>query len=217
MAASKKLRVLVVDEDPLTLRGIVASLKDMKHCRVCGAAGSVRAARALFDKEGVEFLVMEFPLPGGDGLALIHDFLSAQPAAHVVVIVKADDLAVLKRLLAAGAHAVVSRSDAPGAFSEAFVAAMDGGLFLSAHANQAMLASMAHRRKGTRTGDAALLSEREFAVFSGVAERRGPKAIAASLGISVKTVEAHKQSIKCKLRIETAAELQRRAERWASV
>lgn len=42
-------------------------------------------------------------------------------------------------------------------------------------------------------------------------------AIAASLGISVKPVEAHKQSIKCKLRIETAAELQRRAEGWLSV
>jgi len=77
-----------------------------------------------------------------------------------------------------------------------------------------MLASMAHKSGGKRTGDAARLSDREFEVFTAIAQKLGPKAIAARLGISVKTVETHKKSIKEKLGIVTAAELQKRAEWW---
>jgi two-component system response regulator NreC len=178
--------------------------------------GSARTARAFFEKERVQFLVMEYPLPGDDGLALLHDFLHAQPEAHVIVLVNLDDRTMLERLLTAGARAVVHRSDAPGALPAAFAAALEGERFLSHHANQSMLASMAHKSHDTRTGDAALLSDREFAVFSAVAQKLGPKAIAASLGISVKTVETHKKSIKEKLKIHTAAELQKRADRWLS-
>lgn len=214
MATSCDLRVLVVDGDPLTLRGLAASLADVEGCHVCGAVGSARAARVLFEKERVQFLVMEYPLPGDDGLGLMHDFLHAQPEAHIVVIVNLDDRPMLERLFTAGAQAIVHRSDAPAALAAAFAKAQTGGRFLSPHADQSMLASMARKSGGKRTGDAAVLSEREFAVFSAVAQKLGTKAIAASLGISVKTVETHKTRIKEKLGIVTAAELQKRADRW---
>ena len=214
MATSWKMRVLVVDGDPLTLLGLAASLAHVKGCHVCGAVGSARAARVLFGKERVQFLVMQYPLPDDDGLGLMHDFLHAQPAAHIVVIVNLDDRAMLERLLTAGAQAVVHRSDAPGALAAAFAAAQTGGRFLSPHATQAMLASMAHKSGGKRTGDAALLSGREFEVFLAVAHKLGPKAIAGRLNISIKTVETHKKSIKEKLGIQTAAELQKRADQW---
>lgn len=208
------MRVLVVDGDPLTLLGLAASLADVKGCHVCGAVGSARSARVLFGKERVQFLVMEYPLPGDDGLGLMHDFLHAQPAAHIVVIVNFDDRPMLERLLTAGAQAVVHRSDAPGALASAFASAMDGARFLSPHATQSMLASMARKSGGKRIGDAALLSEREFEVFFAIAHKLGPKAIAERLSISIKTVETHKKSIKEKLGIVTAAELQKRADRW---
>ena len=213
MAASRELSVLVVDGDPLTLRGLAASLSEMEGCRVLAAVGTARAARTVFEKQRVEILLMEYPLPGGDGLGLLHDFLRAQPAAHGVVIVNTDDRAMLERLLAAGAQAIVYRGDAPDELPAAFAAARSGGRFLSTHATQSMLASMAGKAHGDRTGDAARLSDREFEVFTAIAQKLGPKAIAARLGISVKTVETHKKSIKEKLGIVTAAELQKRAER----
>ena len=208
------MRVLAVDGDPLTLRGLAASLADIAGCDVCGAVESARAARVLFEKERVQFLVVEYPLPHDDGLGLMHDFLHAQPTAHIVVIVNRDDRAMLERLFTAGAQAIVHRSDAPGALSAAFASALDGERFLSPHAYQSMLASMAHKSNGKRTGDAALLSDREFEVFFAVAQKLGPKAIAGRLNISIKTVETHKTRIKEKLGIQTAAELQKRADRW---
>ena len=60
------MRVLVVDGDPLTLLGLAASLAHVKGCHVCGAVGSARAARVLFGKERVQFLVMQYPLPDED-------------------------------------------------------------------------------------------------------------------------------------------------------
>ncbi len=214
MATSCDMRVLVVDGDPLTLRGLAASLADLQGCTVCGAVDSAQAAWAVFENGPVQFLVMEYPLPADDGLALIHDFLNVQPTAHAVVIVNRDDRVVLERLFTVGARAIVHRSDAPGALAAAFAAAKEGRRFLSPHATQSMLASMAHKSNGKRTGDAALLSNREFEVFAAIAHKQGPKAIAQRLGVAVKTVETHKGKIKEKLGIKTAAELQKRADRW---
>ena len=43
---------------------------------------------------------------------------------------------------------------------------------------------------------------------------RGPKAIAGRLGLSIKTIGSHQQTMKGKLHVPTMAALRHRAEKW---
>ena len=58
------------------------------------------------------------------------------------------------------------------------------------------------------------LSSREHQIFECIGKGERPATMARSLGISVKTVESHRENIKRKLGLRTAAELSEAAFRW---
>ena len=71
-----------------------------------------------------------------------------------------------------------------------------------------LLACGAVQLSGDETG---VLSQRERQVFRLLGSGSSGRAIAAELGVSVKTVETHRQRIKDKLQLKTGAEVNRRA------
>jgi len=68
---------------------------------------------------------------------------------------------------------------------------------------------------GTAEGDPLQkLSNRELEVFQMLGNGLAGKQIARKLNLSPKTIEAHRESIKAKLDLKNAAELNRRAVQW---
>ena len=60
----------------------------------------------------------------------------------------------------------------------------------------------------------ALLSDRELQVFRLLGEGRSVRQIAKLLNLSPKTIESHRDHVKHKLKLETAAELAHQAILW---
>jgi len=58
------------------------------------------------------------------------------------------------------------------------------------------------------------LSDREYQVFERIGRGHGTQQIALELGVSVKTVETHREGIKNKLRLESASALAESAGGW---
>jgi DNA-binding NarL/FixJ family response regulator len=58
------------------------------------------------------------------------------------------------------------------------------------------------------------LSDREYQVFDRIGRGHGTQQIALELGVSVKTVETHREGIKQKLRLESASALAESAGSW---
>jgi DNA-binding NarL/FixJ family response regulator len=63
--------------------------------------------------------------------------------------------------------------------------------------------------------DLSVLSSCEIEVFRQIGSGASPRVIAARLGVSPKTVEAHRAHIKSKLGIRTAAALNEIAQAWS--
>ena len=94
-----------------------------------------------------------------------------------------------------------------------------GGIYVSREvALGAFRRSLRRQRKNNRAlrsaGSFSELSDREMHIFQLIGSALGTRQIAASLGLSVKTVETHQENIKHKLRVNTARELRERAGRW---
>ena len=66
----------------------------------------------------------------------------------------------------------------------------------------------------TARGMVAQLTDRELQVFRLVGLAQPTRAIAAKLGVSVKTVETHREHIKDKLSLQSHGELVARAAQW---
>ena len=58
------------------------------------------------------------------------------------------------------------------------------------------------------------LSEREYDIFERIGHGHGATRMASDLGISVKTIETHRESIKRKLRLDSAHALLGAALAW---
>ena len=91
---------------------------------------------------------------------------------------------------------------------------LDGETYLS----EELEARLARKFLGGRTLEEGspldARSDRELEVFRWIGNGRSTRQIAETFHRSIKTIESHREHIKHKLAIETAAELARRAVLW---
>ena len=124
-----------------------------------------------------------------------------------------DEKVFAERALRAGAMGYINKREPVEKVLQAIRVVLRGEMFLSHEMTNSLL-----RRVG---GGSPLeeypisrLTDRELEVFGMIGNGQTTKQIARKLGLSPKTIEAHREKIKTKLRIANAAELSRRAVQW---
>ena len=88
-----------------------------------------------------------------------------------------------------------------------------GGIVMSPAVSIAML-DLTVNRKQPKGGIADQLTDRELQVFRLAGMAHSTRVVAEKLGVSVKTVETHRENIKNKLDLHSHAELVARAAQW---
>jgi DNA-binding NarL/FixJ family response regulator len=205
-----KARVLVVEDHPIVLHGLTLLIDDQADLSVCGTATTVPAAVQLAEKLAPDIAVVDLALGDQSGLELIGLLHQSAPALPVLVLSMHDEMAYAERALRAGARGYVMKREAMDHMLTALRRLLAGGMFVSDRLSTQLLAKAVNRP----SSPIDTLSDREFEVFRLLAEGAGPTEAANRLGLSVKTVEAHRGHIKEKLGVKTAAELARVLSRW---
>lgn len=211
MSAPRKVRVLIVDGEPLPRAGIVTCIRRWKGYGVCGQARDAREARQLCAELRPDLIIVDLPPLPGEGFGLVRELKRLHRAARLVVIATRGDRETVERALLAGACGYLRRSDDLDELRAACQAVLLGKRHVSPGATQTLLSGLAHPPRRAGTGDEARLSERERAVFLLIGRGLGATAIARELSVSVKTVETHQRRIREKLRVGSADELRQRA------
>jgi DNA-binding NarL/FixJ family response regulator len=128
--------------------------------------------------------------------------LAAQPAVRLLMFSMYDNPEYVQRALQAGARGYVLK-DAPATeIVSAIDAVAAGGTFLSATVSGRLFRGHAPK---------PVLTPRESEILGKLGQGASSKQIARDLDLSVRTVEAHRQSIKRKLELAGQAELIRYA------
>lgn len=193
------LQVLVVDDHPLFRAGVVAALKNEPNLAVCGEADSSLAARELAERLRPDAAVVDLMLQDDDGLKLVRELRQAHPRLKIVVLSMLDAGIYAPKALQAGASFFVSKQEGPAAIVSA------------------LRRAVANERASAPAGGSDPqhdLSERELQVFLQLGLGRSTQEIATALGVSVKTIESHREAIKSKLDLPHANALVARAALW---
>ena len=93
---------------------------------------------------------------------------------------------------------------------------LKGELFVSRKMSVLALHKLLERSSEPGGNYVERLTDRELQVFQMIGAGKGTGDIAAELHVSPKTVETHREKIKCKLSLHSAAELKQFARKWAA-
>ena len=209
MAISKKANVLVVDAEAVARFGLVQLINSQPRLRVAGEAETLPAAREMASRLKPEVVVLDPAI--GDGVHFIEEMARSKARPNVVAFTAMEDLLSVQQAFRAGVCGYVTRRDPVADLIAAIIAALDGRRHVGPRIERVLLDRLACGAVQLSGDETGLLSQRERQVFRLLGTGNSGRAIASELGVSVKTVETHRQRIKEKLRLKTGAELNRRA------
>jgi DNA-binding NarL/FixJ family response regulator len=201
-------RVLIVDDHPIVRMGVRAILEQAQRFEVCGEAGSVPEALRLLSAENPDVTLLDLTLGGRDGADFVSQCLRICPQTRILVLSQHDESLYAERVLKAGAHGYLMKGEALDDLLDAVETVLRGEIAVSARMNARLLA---RRFRGQSEERYAELSNREMQIFLLIGAGRSTGAIASELCLSPKTVGAHRENIKTKLGLGSAAELEREA------
>ncbi len=210
--------VLIVDDHPLMREGLCRWIAAEPGIRVAGKAGSVQVALSFVESETPDLIITDLSLPGRNGLELIKDMAVAHPEIPIIVLSMHDELVYAERVLRAGGRGYVMKDAPLERLIEAIHTVLDGGIFASQIVTSHFLKALSPvKGKSGLSFPLERLTDREIEVFELIGRAKGSHEIAAQLGISVRTLDAHRTHIRQKLGHADSSELTRHAIRWVEV
>lgn len=214
-AGSAPRRVLIVDDHPIVRQGLRRMIDPESDLEVCGEAQTEREARAAIRKLEPDVVIVDISLAQGDGLDLVRDVHAQHPELPMLVLSMHDEMIYAERLLAAGASGYIMKQAASDQLIIALRQVLDGGTYLS----QELASAVGDHDEGTSSSGSSTdplerLSNRELQVLSLIGRGLSSREAAEALGVSVKTVESHRQSLKRKLNLISNAQLLQYAINW---
>jgi DNA-binding NarL/FixJ family response regulator len=208
-------RILVVDDHPTVCEGLAHRISSQPDLAVCGQAADVGEALRKIPELAPHVVIVDVALRNSDGLELIKAIKQRHRSVRTLVHSMYDESFYADRCLRAGAMGYVNKESDPSEVVDAIRTVLSGRVYLSPWMTSQMLGRTVNGQQA-QAHPVASLTDRQLEVFRLIAEGMTAAQIAASLYISVHTVETHRENIKRKLNVRTVGELTRLAVLWSS-
>ena len=210
---SQSTRFLLADDHEILRSGLKALVQGQPGMSVVGEAADGRAAVRLAAELRPDVVVMDVMMPELNGVDATRQISSADVRVRVICLTGRSDEKVFAEAMAAGAVGFVRKESAFEELMTAVQTVLAGGRYVSpslsttlnptAAAGGAVNGGLVHPK----------LSGREREVLQLISEGKATKEVAASLHVSVKTVETHRANLMNKLNLFSVAELTKYAIR----
>jgi two-component system nitrate/nitrite response regulator NarL len=202
-----KIRLLVADDHPVVRAGIRSFLSNNDRVEIVGEASDGREAINKARELHPDVVFMDTYMPSMNGLIAAKMTSQQDPAIKVLMHSVHNGHEYVLQMIRSGARGYVLKNASLEELPRAIERINQGeGYFNSEEARQAFdeHSKAVPNRKDRRVAE---LSEREMEVLGKIAEGRSNREIAAEFGLSVRTIETHRERIMQKLQIHNVAGL----------
>jgi DNA-binding NarL/FixJ family response regulator len=203
-------RVLIVDDHDPFRAGVRASLGS--QVEVVAESGDVDGAVRAIEELEPDVVLLDVHMPGGGGAEVIRRLAASRPAVRFLALSVSDAAEDVIALSRAGARGYVTKTISGPELVDAVRRVHEGDAVFSPRLAGFVLDAFAGEIPAAQVDpELDLLTPREREVLQHIARGYMYKEIAAQLGISAKTVEAHVSAVLRKLQLSSRHEL----TRWA--
>jgi DNA-binding NarL/FixJ family response regulator len=189
---TRKLSVLIADDHATVREGLRLILDAEPDMRVIGTASDGADAVAQARLQSPDVVVMDISMPGMNGWTATTQIVEQCPNVKVVTLTRHIDTSYYKQLIEAGTSGYVLKQSATSELVHAIRAAAEGRKYVDPAIARRAADTGVRPVAPIARGGASALSPREVEVLRLISWGYTNKEIASQLGLSVKTVEAHK-------------------------
>jgi DNA-binding NarL/FixJ family response regulator len=202
------IEVLVADDHAIIRDGLKKILADSADMVVAGEAANGNAALDQVRERDWGLVVLDLSMPGRSGLELIKLMRAERARLPILVFSMHPEEQYAVRAIRAGASGYLSKEGNSDLILPAMRKVAAGGAFVSAKVAELLAMDASRPNEGPPH---ALLSDREYGVFSRIVRGSTLTDIADELSLSIKTVSTHKSHILAKMNLANQVDLVRYA------
>ena len=202
---SDVIRVMLADDHPLVLDGIIARIDGEENIQVVGKASNGTELINQLDACKPDVVLLDLNMPVMNGFEATQAIRAGYPDIRILILSMHAKREYIMQLMQAGASGYVLKDVSSDELINAIKTVYQGNTHFSSGAAESLFGNNA-----TGQGDGPL-TRREETVLKLLADGKNNKQIARELDISTRTVEKHRQNIKSKLNIQTSSGLIRYA------
>ena len=203
-----KIRCLIADDHVLVRQGIRRLLQDEQDLDVVGEAGDAAEALKGVMELHPDIVLMDIGMPGFSSFEAARVIQSDFPRTRVIFLTMHEDQDYVMQGLQAGAAGYLLKDTPAAKLASVLRDVHNGGKFVSPEVLGGLLENgkLGLQQERPRPSRSAL-TPRETEIMKLLAEGHTVRKIAGMLGLSLKTIEAHKFNLMRKLDIHNKAEL----------
>ncbi len=199
------VRILIADDHPVVRKGLRALLERRRGWRVCAEAGNGREAVEKARTQKPDVAIVDIGMPGLGGVEATRQIRKASAETEVLILSAHGSERLVRELADAGARGYLLKEDA----SQSLIAAVDAVRRHVPYYTPKIAEWIERDRRDATHAKATrgVLTPRQRETVQLLAEGKTNKEVAALLGISIKTVEAHRAHVMMKLNLHSVTEL----------
>lgn len=202
------IRILIVDDHEVVRAGLRMLLDSVADIEVVGEGATGEDGIRLAQELKPDVIIMDVSMPKMTGIEATEMIKKAMPEVQVLALTIHEGQDYFFQMLQAGASGYVPKRAAPDILIQAIQHVAQGHAFIEPQIAHLLVTDYVQRvREGSEKDSFDGLTKREQEVLTHIAEDYTNQEIANLLGISVKTIERHRENIMNKLGLHTRTEL----------
>ena len=196
-----RVRVVVADDHPLYREGVVRALEAGGRVEIVAEAEDGRAALAAIQELAPDVALLDYRLPGLDGVEVAHAVVRDRLPTKVLLLSAFTDSSLVYKALQVGVAGYVPKEAHRERIVDAVLACARGETVLPPELASGLASEIRLRGRN----DAPALTDREGQILRLIAAGNSLPAIAKELFLGVTTVKTHTQHLYDKLGVSDRA------------
>jgi two-component system, NarL family, response regulator NreC len=205
-------RIVLADDHKIVRQGLRSLLESYKNFEVVAEAENGMTAVRLTKELLPDLVIMDVTMPDINGIEATKQIKTVCPHVKVISLSMHSDKRFVMEMLDAGASGYLLKDCALDELATAINAIMSDQVYVSPSLANVVIKDYSERLDVV-TNNPQSLSQKEQMVLRLIAEGQNTKHIASQMGVSIKTVETHRQHVMEKLGLHSIAELTKYAIR----
>jgi DNA-binding NarL/FixJ family response regulator len=201
--------LLLVDDHALIRAGVRALILDIPGYAVVGEASDGAQVLEAFSALQPDIVLLDLSMKHTGGLDALQQLKAAYPASKVLILSMHTDPELIMRALESGAHGYLLKDTTANELEHALLALRNNERYLSPAIAHTVINQALVRNQGPVSSVAQNhnLTARQLEILRLIVRGKSTREIAHGLGLSIKTVEAHRSQIMKRLQIFDVAGL----------
>jgi len=208
-----KVRIILADDHRVVREALKNLLVQDSTLDIIGETDNGWAAVELAGKLSPDLVIMDVGMPGLNGIEATRKIIAESAGAKVLALSMYSDKKFVSNMFRAGARGYILKDCAFEELLQAIRTVLADKIYISPSIAGVLVEDFIQWHSSIDSSAFATLTQREREVLQALAEGKTTKETAYSFGLSIKTIETHRQQIMNKLNIHSIAELTKYAIR----